>query len=56
MSDNVESMSDNVELCPQCGHLMERVVINGHDSWACPIDASAYSVDQDDDDLWDYWG
>jgi hypothetical protein len=28
---------------------MERVRINGHDSWACPKDAYAYRVDQDDD-------
>jgi hypothetical protein len=37
------------ERCPLCGGPVERVVIDGHDSWACPKDASAWSVDQDED-------
>lgn len=35
--------------CPECDGPMEMVVINGHDSWACPVDAYAYSVNQDDE-------
>ncbi len=29
---------------------MERTVIDGHDSWACPVDAFAYAVDPDGGD------
>lgn len=44
-------MSDT-ERCPKCDGPMERVDIDGHESWACPVDAYAYAVDQDGfDDL-----
>ena len=39
-------MSD-VERCPRCDTPMERVIIDGHESWACPVDAYAYAVDQE---------
>lgn len=38
------------ERCPQCGSGMERVTIDGHASYACPVDAYAYAIDQDDDE------
>ena len=37
------------ERCPRCDTLMELVIIDGHESWACPKDAYAYAVDQDQD-------
>lgn len=33
--------------CPQRDGHIERVIIDGHDSWACPNDAYAFWVDQE---------
>ena len=48
-------MADD-ERCPRCSGPMDLVRIDGHDSWACPVDAYAYAVDQSDDldDLQDF--
>ena len=47
------------EKCPQCGGEMERMDIDGIDSWSCPKDAYAYAVDQDalddDEESWSSW-
>jgi uncharacterized protein with PIN domain len=44
------TMTQETERCPRCDGPMERVTIDGHDSWACPVDAYAYAVDEPD---WD---
>ena len=38
------------ERCPQCGGPMDLVAIDGHASWACPVDAYAYRVDYEEED------